>query len=553
MQRVVTGSSIFFALLAFGVGACGPGGRQDGDDDTPPMHIIDGGNQPDGSGPPTQGPPYPDFPAQPIVDGEAPANAGELFNAPNAPTGVGPCLAEPQIGTLFPNAFLRPRFTLAPGGGQNLFEIRIHAADESNDLLVYTSNKQWTMPADLWAKMSLHLVDKAITVSVRGAVYANGTLTAAPALGTTGDIYIAPVGAGGSIVYWTTSNGTALKGFKVGEEAAPQVVLKPKNAGVADPGCIGCHSLTPDGKYLSFSWVVGPDGFPGRVDLREPLTTDPNEVTKRPDFITDTAMQLLSRTAQHAPVYSAGHWQNGDHLALSMLQTASITEIIWTDLEATSMAQGMGWDVVTRAGDNKSAAAAAFSHDGKRIAYVSGTLIDSGVRNHAGDIWTVPFNNRLGGTATPLPGASDPAVNESYPSFSADDQLIAFTRTDEYSSNPPSYDNRSAEVFVIPADGGTPVRLKANDGNSCSGGASPGLTNSWPKWSPGPIENRNGKKYYWLTFSSRRPGAPHLPQLYVAPVVWTEAGLETYPAIYLWNQPANEANHTPAWDNLQIQ
>jgi hypothetical protein len=26
----------------------------------------------------------------------------------------------------------------------------------------------------------------------------------------------------------------------------------------------------------------------------------------------------------------------------------------------------------------------------------------------------------------------------------------------------------------------------------------------------------------------------------------------TYPAIYVWNQPATESNHTPAWDAFQI-
>jgi len=25
-----------------------------------------------------------------------------------------------------------------------------------------------------------------------------------------------------------------------------------------------------------------------------------------------------------------------------------------------------------------------------------------------------------------------------------------------------------------------------------------------------------------------------------------------YPAVYLWNQPANSSNHTPAWDMFQI-
>jgi hypothetical protein len=167
----------------------------------------------------------------------------------------------------------------------------------------------------------------------------------------------------------------------------------------------------------------------------------------------------------------------------------------------------------------------------------------------------VPYNNRLGGTVTKIEGASDPNLNESYPSFSADDQLIAFMRSNNAAdtSPAPSYDNPNAEVWVVPSGGGPSVRLAANQPNSCGGGGtSPGVTNSWPKWSPGPVGESSGKRYYWLTFSSRR-GPTHLPQIYVAPVVRTETGILTYPALYLWNQPANEANHTPAWDQLQIQ
>jgi len=43
------------------------------------------------------------------------------------------------------------------------------------------------------------------------------------------------------------------------------------------------------------------------------------------------------------------------------------------------------------------------------------------------------------------------------------------------------------------------------------------------------------------------------PQLYVTAVVVEANGAVTsYPALYLWNQPALQNNHTPAWDNFQI-
>ena len=43
------------------------------------------------------------------------------------------------------------------------------------------------------------------------------------------------------------------------------------------------------------------------------------------------------------------------------------------------------------------------------------------------------------------------------------------------------------------------------------------------------------------------------PQLYITALVVDAAGvLTTYSALYLWNQPEAEANHTPSWENFGI-
>ena len=66
----------------------------------------------------------------------------------------------------------------------------------------------------------------------------------------------------------------------------------------------------------------------------------------------------------------------------------------------------------------------------------------------------------------------------------------------------------------------------------------------------GGATSAGGATYYWLTFSSKRGGG--VPQLYVSPVVVSGTNVTTYPALYLWNQPAAESNHTPAWDKFDI-
>ena len=154
------------------------------------------------------------------------------------------------------------------------------------------------------------------------------------------------------------------------------------------------------------------------------------------------------------------------------------------------------------------------SHDGSQVVYVSATSITDGrLANGPADLYSIPYANRAGGAATPLPGGSDPAATEFYPSFSPDDAFVAFTRL---AGNGSSYSNPASEVYVVPfagGAGGTAVRLAANDAAACQTTlASPGLTNDWPKWSPH-ATTANGKTYYWLTFSSKRMRHAQRPAL----------------------------------------
>jgi hypothetical protein len=490
--------------------------------------------------------PFADFPTDPILDPTGtgvPPDSTTLFGDPT--TGAqsgGPCLTEPEVGTLYPNNWLRPRFSWVPVGGENLFEIRLSAANQASPLVVYTSATTWTMPAAIWIGLAEHTVDQPITISIRGATLSGGTLSAPPALGSKGTIQVASAKATGAIVYWTTSGGTGLRGFTIGEETVHDIV-RPADASTV---CVGCHSSTPDGTYVGFSAsAVATDGSPATMSM---LSADGNKIT--PPFISASAATLMARQQQQAPTFSKQHWTTGDHAAVSMFpitKTTTKIEMIWTDLETASTAEGVGWGVLARTGDDNSAAGATFAHTTDTLLYTSAPTVSSGVTTTQGNLATVPYNNRLGGTAQLVPGASSSSFNEYYPTYAPDDELIAFNRVAQDAT---SYNNPNAEVYVIPAAGNGPVRLAANDPPACSGKTSPGVTNSWPKWSPG-TSKVGGKQYYWLTFSSTR-SANGNPQLYVTPVITQGNVISTFPALYLWNQPADENNHTPAWDDFAI-
>ncbi len=495
--------------------------------------------------------PYDDFPVAPIVDtGGAttvPGDVGTQFGGAStgSPSG-GPCMFEPEVGTLYPRNWIRPRFSWIAGTNESIYELRITSPSQINALVVYTTATTWTMPATIWETLRVHSVSSPLTITVRGATF-DGTTVSNTAIGSTGDVAIAPVDAPGAIVYWTTTN-ARLRGFKIGDETVKDIITPTQAATAASSTgaqCIGCHSSTPDGNFVGFSSSQqAGTGDPTMLGL---LTSDGTPTA--PPFLTPSAITLMQRQNQEAPVFSKQHWTAGDHAAVTMFPINSKFEMMWTDLETASTDQGTGWGVIARDGDSTNAAASAsFAHTSDTLLYVSAPGVSSGVTVQHGNLMTVPYNNRAGGAATPISGADTAAYNEYYPTFAPDDKYVAYNRVTDGAN---SYNNAQAEVWVIPSGGSaTPTRLAANDPPSCTGKASPGVTNSWPKWAPAATDD-GGSRYYWLTFSSTRSVGGN-PQLYVTPVIDDGATLHTYPALYLWNQPATENNHTPAWDNFSI-
>ena len=82
-------------------------------------------------------------------------------------------------------------------------------------------------------------------------------------VGAGGPMTIAPADAAGSVVYWTMSGSSALKGFHMGDEGVIEALVPDKIAmstvGGAKVTCIGCHTSTPDGVSVAVT-AQGPWG-----------------------------------------------------------------------------------------------------------------------------------------------------------------------------------------------------------------------------------------------------------------------------------------------------
>ncbi|MGC4087825.1 MAG: hypothetical protein QM756_07995 [Polyangiaceae bacterium] len=465
-----------------------------------------------------------------------------------------------------------------------------------------------------------------ITVTVRGVKTNGGT-----PVGASVKFRTAATDAAGTMVYWanvkaqtqdTVTEGDLagwLMGFAVGDEDVIEA-LRVKDvktqersyAGQLKPvTCIGCHSSTPDGEAVSFTAFWPWSGAIAGITK--------NNRGQLPASVTPSGLAAVQQQWMGAWTYSPAQWKDTSKIAVASYGANALgwpggdynktnqDNLLWMNIAATDPASvpTQDWEVVQkwapaatgkalgilpRNGDSRAALMPDFANLGGNIAYTSSSTSQDGriATINDTDIYTVPFNAGMGGNATPLPGASAKGVAEYYPNYAADDGFVAFNRIDNVMGivkpNGSGFENHlyyrpESEIWVTPtgtgsisaASGetsvGSAIRLRANDPDTCGGKKSPGVLNSWAKFSPR-VTTINGKTYYFLIFSSTRntPDTQRAPagdpnykpvenlysRLFMAAFTVENGKVVTYPAIYLWNQAETSNNLTPAWDEFKI-
>jgi hypothetical protein len=507
------------------------------------------------------------------------------------PSGSGPCVTEPEEGSLFPNNWLPPRVHVPKNTGY--LKITIHADMESTDLVAYAQGDSWNLPKPIWQSLAQHIVEQNIKVTVQTP---NGGATSV-------NFQVAPVGAGGSMVFWSADPKQAnkmgvesmaqsaivsdsyLSGFAVGDistaktltvDQVKQEVLTNDQHNTRTSRCIGCHVGTPDGNYVSYvdAWpwasvfanvqadpTLHGQALPGYGGCNVTAGTSCDNATPSPTVI---------QYAWGGPMtFSAAYWNDpaisptGERIAITASQMVDFTnpwnqdnyaagKLMWIDLnQMVSMkatnnlmvpVEGTAYGYLARTGDpNPAAGFPNWSAKGDTVLYVSAACPNPAPSGNCGtqdgrlamgpaDIYQIPYANKAGGAATKVPGASSSSLDEYYPALSPDGEMLAFTAVP---SPGLMFANPQAELYTVPFGGGsaTPVRMNANDPPSCTNLHSPGINNHWPKWAPD-VETANGKTYYWMIFSSNRYGT--------APVASANGSLVQVSQLYITAVVKNE-------------
>jgi hypothetical protein len=361
--------------------------------------------------------------------------------------------------------------------------------------------------------------------------------------------------------------------------------------------CIGCHSITNDGKYMALglggsstyngsNWamldiaaqtldIINPTAS---TDANSSPTSDPSDYWKkfRKDaFGVETA------------------WGPNDDVMVTMYKSALYFNTVTPGTGMATIAQ-TGLALPTSAAKLDSYQSDPFwSHDGSHLVYTSFSTAGPADTYNVGGL---DGDLKTGGQiaiadATPSSITDDASIlvprqagyTDYYPCVSEDSNYVVYNQS-SCGSNPAAadvaydgpnaygsevcdgYDDSTAKLWWASISGAGNVSLDNANGGSNN------YDNSWPRFSPD-VSTFRGKTLYWIAFSSRRPYGGQLntsgllssqPQLWFAGVTSSEinVGDPSWAPVWLPGQnntaanPGGNAspagNHVPQWVKFAI-
>lgn len=454
------------------------------------------------------GGPSPDAEAEVIIGPGAPADAAGKFTGPEVTESSAiPTFAYPEDGVLLPPNINSIEVHYRPANGQSLFELAF--TGPGTNLIVYLGCEALNggcvfRPDDeLWSKLANGARGAGpITYRIRG-MDANA---AGSAIGVSepqtlefasGDII-------GGLYYWNDVGSIDRFEFGVSGKTAEMFI----NGAMAGAVCVGCHSLSRDGKYMAAGMNI-PFNTPMRVY----------------DVANRTPMMVGG-----VPVEGAGDFATFSPDSSKLV--ASVGDAVnWVDLNTGVVLPTIGKGAMPD-----------WSADGKWLVTALGQVMPVAVAEVTGAILEVRSYDAAN-VSWGAPRMIASGANNYYPAFAPSSDWVLYNHSP---SNQSSFDNTSdGELRVVDATvpGANHVAIDR---------ATAGLPCSWPKWAP-VVDTYDGRTVMWFTVATQRGyglyGTNHT-QLWMAgfdPARAAAGQDPSFPAFWLPFQDINTGNRIAQW------
>ncbi len=455
----------------------------------------------------------------------------------------------PQNGALFPSDIVAPTFRWQDQSGAKRWQITVEFPDEGPKVTEYSDRPNWRPAKDSWNSIKKRSLKQDAMIMIRGLmpdkkgkVLSEGQVS----IRTSKDSVGAPIFYREVPLPFKEAlqhlDSIRWRLGRVSSEQPPRTVLDNM------PVCGNCHSFSADGKTLAMDVDYGTDkGAYVITEIRPETVFESSKVITWSDFRRDDGQLTFGLLSQISP--------DGRYVVSTVKDRSvfvPLPELYYSQFFFPVMGILVIYDRNTKEFSALSGADdphyvqsnPTWSPDGKWIVFTRAEaheLINlknkhspvitaedarefvSGGKKMRYDLYRVPFNGGKGGRAEPITGASQNEKSNYFPKFSPDGKWIVFCQADGFMLLRPD-----STLYIIPAEGGSPRRLRCNMDLKM---------NSWHSWSP------NGK---WLVFASKANG-PYT-QLWLTHI--DENGNDTPPVLLEQFTEPDRAANIPEFANI---
>jgi Tol biopolymer transport system component len=447
-----------------------------------------------------------------------PTNPDEWTTTP-VTDGAVPTIVYPSDQTRFPRNIYRILFQWRSAG---FTEFRLTFTGAASKVTVYTDGAHadcaganpaagcWEADETAWSFIAGSNAGGTVTVDVDALDRTTPTPTIRRARSIT--IGFSRRDVKGAIFYWsTTSAGIRRANITA---AVPEDYITGKPGTVYEDGdgvnCVACHVVSRDGRYIAAP--VKADSGESLWIMEVSAAAPPPPLVKQVTGTKGHGFATISPDNAHVAAAWAGK--------MWLVDRATGAYIEDVPLGAVAEVTQPDW-----------------SPDGKHIVVATGKGDGPG----GASIAAIPFNG-LGSWGEPrilVPAEGD--RTNLFPMYSPEGEWIAFSR------GKGGHGDLTAQLFVVPGAGGTPVELLAANRIVSNQESDGQHQNSLPTWAP-------PGDLHWIAFNSMREYGVVLgagtQQIWVAAVDTSKIGTgadPSFPAFRIPFQGLNEDNHRAYW------